>query len=136
MLNPILCLEGKITNLKNLPQIGRQDKKHSEMLIWCVREFLKTICQQSSPRTGLKLVERIWRLSLRDAGLSAWYIHNINVESAVPIELLTQLDDDKWQLFCSTRLPQLENQLESKRIRYQTIEEQLIERRRNLKNSD
>lgn len=58
------------------------------------------------------------------------------MESAVPLEGIAQLEDDKWQSFCSTRLPQLETLLLNKRVRYQAIEEQLQERRRNRASSD
>ncbi|URD53468.1 hypothetical protein [Chroococcidiopsis sp. CCNUC1] len=46
MLHPVLCLEGKLKSLRGLPQWGRQDKKHVEMAILCVKEFVKDLCNQ------------------------------------------------------------------------------------------
>ena len=132
VLHPILCLEGKLKSLRGLPQQGRQDKKHLEMTILCVKEFLKDFCQlptaeiQEQLRAGLKLVERVLDSALREDGLSAWYRHGINIESAIPIDSLGELNNEKWQRFSEQRFPQLLEQITSKRNRYQAMMERIV----------
>jgi hypothetical protein len=41
ILNPILCLEGKLKSLVGLPQQGRQDLKHLQISVLCAKEYLK-----------------------------------------------------------------------------------------------
>jgi hypothetical protein len=110
VLNPVLCLEGKLKCLLRLPQGGRQDLKHVKMSIMCVKEFLADICLAQEPRTGLKLVERVFSNSLREDGLNAWYRHSIEVELAIPLEAISQLTDEKWLGFKTQRLPQIQQQ--------------------------
>ncbi|MDZ4878096.1 MAG: hypothetical protein CLLPBCKN_007531 [Chroococcidiopsis cubana SAG 39.79] len=132
VLHPILCLEGKLKSLRGLPQQGRQDKKHVEMAILCVKEFVKDLCNQEQPRTGLKLVERMLDSALKEDGLNAWYRHGIQVESAIPIEELRQLNDEKWQKFYNIILPKVLEQIHVKRNRYLEAMEQSATRSKNL----
>jgi hypothetical protein len=118
VLNPLLCLEGKLKCLRGLPQGGRQDLKHVKIATLCVREFLTDICINQKPRTGLKLVERVLENALREDGLSAWYRHQVEVESAIPLESIAELTDEKWVRFSETRLPQIEAQIQLKRQKY------------------
>jgi hypothetical protein len=121
VLHPILCLEGKLRCLRGLPQYGRQDLKHAAMSVLCVRELLKSICNSEDPRLGLKPIERVLDLNLREDGLSAWYRHQLQVELAIPIDFLRLLSHPKWQKFCSLRFPQWMEQIAQKRDRYLTI---------------
>jgi hypothetical protein len=121
ILHPVLCLEGKLRCLRGLPQQGRQDLKHVQILIWCVREFLYDLAVTLPERIGLKLVERILASALTEDGLSAWYRHDICIESAIPLETLRQLNQEKWQKFCLIRLPQVLEQIDAKRNRYRDI---------------
>ncbi|URD53467.1 hypothetical protein [Chroococcidiopsis sp. CCNUC1] len=62
---------------------------------------------------------------LKEDGLNAWYRrHGIQVESAIPIEELKQLNDEKWQKFCNIRLPEVLAQIHVKRNRYLEAMEQ------------
>lgn len=121
VLHPILCLEGKLRALRGLPQQGRQDLKHVKMAIFCLREFLSDFCQRSEPRSGLKLVERTLGSAVREDGLSAWYRHEIQIETAIPFETIATIAEEKWQRFRQQRLPQLMRQIATKRQHYQAL---------------
>ncbi len=118
VLHPLLCLEGKLKCLRGLPQSERQDLKHVKMSLICLQEFLKDCCQSMSSRSGLKLVERVLQNALREDGLSAWYRHGIANESAIPIDTIINLDDEKWQRFYKIRFPLFREQIDIKRERY------------------
>lgn len=141
--NPILCLEGKLKSVQaasqpsrvsdalslrlcGLPQFGRQDLRHLKMSILFSREYLQDICQQSPPRTELKLIERIYNRAKRDAGLSVWLQHRVAVESTIPLKAIAQLDNKSWLNFYNIRLPQLERELTDKRTKYQQFEQSVI----------
>ena len=121
VLHPVLCLEGKLRSLRGLPQSNRQDLKHANILILCVREFLIDLVLETPARPGLKLIERILSSALREDGLSAWSRHGIEIEAAIPTEQLQQLEDPKWQNFYQIRWPQALEQVDAKRRRYQAI---------------
>ena len=129
VLHPVLCLEGKLSSLRGLPQAGRQDLKHLRISICCVRAFLKERLPQFSARAGLKLVERVLSSATREDGLRAWYDHEVCVESAVPKEILSELTDEKWQRFSEIRLPQIEDRIAAKRTRYARVMENIALRK-------
>lgn len=118
VLNPILCLEGKLKSVMGLPQQGRQDLKHLQISLLCAREFTKNICINKSSRTGLKLVERIAKNAITEAGLQVWHQHQILIESAIPLDVIATLKDEKWANFNHIRLSQILEQIEIKRQRY------------------
>jgi hypothetical protein len=132
VLHPILCLEGKLSSIKGLPQAGRQDIKHAKMSLLFVRELLKDYAATKSSRQGLKLTERVLKNALSENGLNAWYRHQIKVESAIPFSTIEQLLDEKWQKFCSLRLPKALEQIENKRNRYSQVMKQIEDKRENL----
>jgi hypothetical protein len=125
VLHPVLCLEGKLRSLRRLPQQGRQDLKHVQMSLIFLREFLKDLIINNDPRLGLNLVERVLDSALREDGLSVWYRHNLCIESAIPLDIMQDLNNDKWQKFCLIRLPQLREQIRIKREHYRTILERI-----------
>jgi hypothetical protein len=132
VLHPVLCLEGKLKCLKGLPQRGRQDLKHVKMSILCVERLIDDLCQNNNDaRTGLKLVERVLKTALREDALSAWYNHGIEIESAIPINTLREERDEKWQKFCSIRLPKITQQINTKRQDYLEIRNQIISQQKN-----
>ena len=57
VLNPVLCLEGKLKSVVGLPQFGRQDLKHLKMTVLIVRAYLDSLIERSPSRIGLKLVD-------------------------------------------------------------------------------
>jgi hypothetical protein len=121
VLHPILCLEGKLRCLRGLPQQNRQDFKHSKILIICVNQFLGEFIAKNQPRTCLKLIERVLDMGLREDGLSAWYHHQIAIEDAIPFDILETIKDEKLDKFRQIRLPQIREQIQIKRLRYQEI---------------
>ncbi|PSB01402.1 hypothetical protein [Merismopedia glauca] len=136
VLNPVLCLEGKLKCLLRLPQGGRQDLKHVKMSVLCVKELLKDVCVAQESRAGLKLVERVLSNTLREDALSAWYCHQVAVESAIPIDAIAELADEKWVRFTETRLPQIQEQIELKRQKYRVVMEQIELKRQRSRNED
>jgi hypothetical protein len=129
VLHPILCLEGKLRCLRGLPQGGRQDLKHVQMSLLCMREMLKHLCSLEDNRPGLKMTERVMNSGLREDGLNVWHHHQVNIESAVPIQLLSELSNEKWKRFCEIRWPQYLEQLNAKRSHYQAIMTQISDRK-------
>ena len=128
VLHPILCLEGKLRCLRGLPQGGRQDLKHSSMSVICVREMLKSLCNVDNPRLGLKPIERVLDLNLREDGLSAWYRYRLAAERSIPIDHLRELSNPSWEKFCSTRYPQWVEQIKAKRAHYRTVMQRIEDR--------
>ena len=55
---------------------------------------------------------------MREDGLSAWYRYGIEIEQAIPFEAIASLGEEKWQRFCSRRLPQIMEQIDTKRQHY------------------
>jgi hypothetical protein len=131
VLHPVLCLEGKLKCLRGLPQIGRQDLRHVKMSVLCLNELIKDLLNYSKARPTLKLIERVLESALREDGLSAWYRYQIQVESAIPVEALNKLSDEKFQRFCQIRLPQVVEQINIKRNQYLSVMERIENRAQN-----
>jgi hypothetical protein len=129
VLNPLLCLEGKLKSLLNLPQADRQDAKHCRLSILILREYLKDICQELEPRPGLKVIERILRLGGTEAALNAWYHLGVSVESTIPLSQIQTFQHPIWQKFLELRWSQSLGHLQNRRERYQQITEQIEYRR-------
>jgi hypothetical protein len=121
ILNPMLCLEGKIKSLLGLPQQGRQDLKHLEMSLIFVKEYIKEAIE-SDVRQGLKLIERIAFNIWSDAGLKLWYLYGVEINSAIPTSMEINTIDLKWNTFQTIRLPQIERETVKKRERYSEIQ--------------
>lgn len=136
VLNPVLCLEGKIKSLQNLPQAGRQDAKHSLLSVLSSREYLSELCQDMEPRVGLKAVERILRLGGTESSLNAWYKIGLRAELALPVEQLRSYQDPIWQKFIQIRLPQAMEALQTRRERYRQISERIEQRNQSPRNQD
>lgn len=129
VLHPLLCLEGKLSCLRGLPQSDRQDLKHVSISIYCVRELLRSVCANDHPRPGLKLTERVLEDALREDALSTWFRYGVHVESAVPIDTIQQFSDERWQRFLKIRYPQRLEQIQAKRSRYGQIMERIEARK-------
>ena len=121
ILNPMLCLEGKLKAAIGLPQEGRQDLKHLQMSLLFVKEYIKdTII--IDVRQGLKLIERIAFNIWSDAGLSLWYRYGIEINSAIPTGTEIDTVDPKWNTFQAIRLPQIERETIKKREKYLEVQ--------------
>ena len=117
VLHPILCLEGKLKSLLGLPQSGRQDLKHLKMAILFVNGFISNNLDKSI-KNSLKLIERIFKNTISEKGLSAWFTYDICLESAIPWEMIAKLPDPKWLNFQKTRKPQMLSLIAQKRNQY------------------
>jgi hypothetical protein len=121
ILNPMLCLEGKIKSAVGLPQNGRQDLKHLQMSLLFVKEYVKEVVE-SDVRKGLKLIERIAFNIWSDAGLKLWYLYGIDVSSAIPTSIDINTVDPKWNTFQTIRLPQINDETVKRRGKYSEIQ--------------
>lgn len=121
VLHPILCLEGKLRCLRGLPQHNRQDLKHCQIMVICLNHFLQELIPQTPSRISLNLIERVLNNAIREDALNAWYHHQIIIEDAIPFYFLQDIHDDKFQKFRQIRLPQIREQINLKRLRYQEI---------------
>jgi hypothetical protein len=128
VLNPVLCLEGKLKSLSGLPQAGRQDAKHCVLSLLILGEYLKEQCLDHEPRAGLRLIERVLSTGTSDSSLSAWQKLGLCVENAVPVQQLQTFENPLWQRFLEIRWPQALQHLKQRRERYQQIS-QIIEQR-------
>ncbi|MEM7761258.1 MAG: hypothetical protein AAF298_24475 [Cyanobacteria bacterium P01_A01_bin.40] len=132
VLNPILCVAGKLKSYTGLPQYGRQDKKHLQIAILIAQEYIKQICLANKPRSGLKLVERMGKIAKSEAGLKVWHQDKIDILHSIPIATLHSLPEEQWQKFCEIRLPQLLTEIEVKRLKYQQIVENRLARKQKI----
>jgi hypothetical protein len=131
ILNPMLCLEGKLKATIGLPQEGRQDLKHLRMSLLFVKEYIKDTIERDV-RQGLKLIERVAFNIWSDAGLSVWHRYGIEINMAIPMGVEIDTEDPKWKMFEMIRSPQIEQEMVKKRGRYLDIQ-QSIESRMSIK---
>lgn len=127
ILNPMLCLEGKLKAAIGLPQEGRQDLKHLRMSILFVKEYIKDTIERDV-RQGLKLIERVAFNIWSDAGLSIWHRYGIEINMAIPMGVEIETEDPKWKMFEMIRLPQIEQEMVKKRGRYLDIQQSIESR--------
>jgi hypothetical protein len=116
VLHPLHCLIGKTAALAQLPQSGRQDLKHLKLSVLIVHAFVTERIGKARP--FLNMVERIFDLAMNELGLRVWHQHDIEIEKALPLEILPEQKDERLLKFASVRLPQLLAQLASTRQRY------------------
>ena len=50
-----------------------------------------------------------------------WYRHHILLESAIPVDTLCEINNEKYQIFCQIRLPQVIEQISVKRQQYLSV---------------
>lgn len=132
VLNPILCVAGKLKSYTGLPQFGRQDKKHLQIAILIAREYIKEICLAKEARAGLKLIERTVKIAKSEAGLKVWQEDKIDISRSIPTEALDSFQGEQWHKFREIRLPQLLNEIVAKRLKYKEIVEDRIVRRNKI----
>jgi hypothetical protein len=139
VLNPILCLEGKLKSYTGLPQAGRQDKKHLQISLLIVNQYIKDVCIENDPRDGLKLIEKMLKTAKSDAGLKVWLKDDIDIIKTVPLNIIDTLEDPKWEKFRTIRFPQATQEIADKRIKYQEIDIEMSLRQKSIdsrKNDD
>lgn len=121
VLNPILCVSGKLKSYTGLPQFGRQDKKHLEIAILTARQYVTEICQSNPPRIGLRSIERLIKIAKSEAGLRVWQEDKLDILNTIPQEAINSLQKEQWQRFKQMRMPQVLQEIELKRNKYQQI---------------
>jgi hypothetical protein len=139
VLNPILCLEGKLKSYTGLPQAGRQDKKHLQISLLIVNQYIKDVCIENDPRDGLKLIEKMLKTAKSDAGLKVWLKDDIDIIKTVPLNIIDTLEDPKWEKFRTIRFPQAIQEIADKRVKYQEIDLEMSLRQKSIdsrKNDD
>lgn len=127
ILNPMLCLEGKLKAAIGLPQEGRQDLKHLQMSLLFVKEYIRDTIERDV-RQGLKLIERVAFNIWSDAGLTVWHRYGIEINSAIPTGVEINSLDPKWHKFEEIRLPQIKKETIKKRDKYLEIQQMMIAR--------
>lgn len=139
VLNPILCLEGKLKSYTGLPQAGRQDKKHLQISLLIVNQYIKDVCIENDPRDGLKLIEKMLKTAKSDAGLKVWLKDDIDITKTIPLDIIDTLEEPKWEKFRTIRFPQATQEIVDKRIKYQKIDFEMSLRQKSIdsrKNSE
>jgi hypothetical protein len=132
VLNPILCLEGKLKSYTGLPQAGRQDKKHLQISLLIVNQYIKDVCIENDPRDGLKLIEKMLKTAKSDAGLKVWLKDDIDIIKTVPLDIIDTLEDPKWEKFRTIRFPQAIQEIAGKRVKYQEIDLEMSLRQKSI----
>jgi hypothetical protein len=89
VLHPLHCVESKTVNLMRLPQEGhRQDLKHLELSVRCLREFLASAATETGYEQGLvRIAQRLRGNANSQLGLEAARTHGVNFQEAVPVEV-------------------------------------------------
>lgn len=137
VLNPILCVAGKLKSYTGLPQFGRQDKKHLNIAILIAREYVNEVCLTSNPRNALKLIERLAKMAKSEAGLKVWQQDRIDILQTIDVETINTLTAQQWQKVKEIRLPQLFTEVNGKRGKYdEIIQRQEIRRQEIAKKKD
>lgn len=116
VLHPLHCLIGKTAGLAQIPQAGRQDLKHLKLSILIVHAFLLERLGEARPL--LNNIERIFDLAMNELGLRVWHRHGVEIERALPLEILPAETDERLQKFTAMRLPQLRAKLAETRQMY------------------
>lgn len=132
VLNPILCLEGKLKSYTGLPQAGRQDKKHLQISLLIVNQYIKDVCIENDPRDGLKLIEKMLKTAKSDAGLKVWLKDDIDIIKTVPLDIIDTLEDPKWEKFRTIRFFQAIQEIADKRVKYQEIDLEISLRQKSI----
>ncbi|MBW4536428.1 MAG: hypothetical protein KME09_21060 [Pleurocapsa minor HA4230-MV1] len=132
VLNPILCLEGKLKSYTGLPQAGRQDKKHLQISLLIVNQYIKDVCIENDPRDGLKLIEKMLKTAKSDAGLKVWLKDDIDIIKTVPLDIIDTLEDPKWEKFRTIRFSQAIQEIADKRVKYQEIDLEISLRQKSI----
>jgi hypothetical protein len=113
VIHPILLTESKLACYRSLPQNGRQDVKHANLMSLVLRAWL--LEQLLEPRRVFKGVERIVSLMQTPDGLNA-YTNNIDLWNVIPLDEMRCTEG--YEQFFSQRLKQMQDEVNDKRTRY------------------
>lgn len=109
VLDPIHCLKAKVANAADLPQDDRQDVKHVQIMILCVREFVRDllarISNSESERVVVNCLESMKAISDSTVSRIIRAKWDIDVAASFPVHDLLHCPSEKIQNFCHHRLP-------------------------------
>ena len=106
VIHPMLLLESKLTCLRQLPQVDRQDAKHAKVLGVVLKNQLRSLID--NPRGLFRSVERLFELVRTPVGRHAATL-GIHPWGSVPLDAMR--DDPRYADFIGKRLPQMEAEL-------------------------
>jgi hypothetical protein len=111
VLSPIVLLKAKLANVAQIDQARRQDVRHVQMLVPCVREYLReahnrAILGEITERAYVDLLENARDLWVNPQNLVLAKKHGFNLTNLFPPEL-TQSKLQKVARFVQFRLPSI-----------------------------
>jgi hypothetical protein len=103
--DPITMLKAKIHNLVELPQTGRNDERHVEILRFCVplfleREFLAADETDAAARQCLGSVQRVLKLSEAPIARRLTAATGFDWRALIPTERLSKIRNPRFKKFC------------------------------------
>ncbi|MGL6341273.1 MAG: hypothetical protein ACRC80_19290, partial [Waterburya sp.] len=100
--HPFDLFKAKLRNFVRLPQEGRQDQKHLEMLILIVQQYLIECLEEKQQRIFFNLIEQLVALLCSDEAIF------VAVEKNIPMKQCLDVDFSSLEKeFTETRLPQI-----------------------------
>jgi hypothetical protein len=124
VIHPLLLMEAKTAALRGLPQGGRQDAKHLQMLTLIVRQWLRE--QLADPRAAFRAVERLAMCAASPDGLHA-FGQGVDLLQSLP--LADMRDAAEFAIFFERRWPQLTDKITQKRDRHlRALEDEAADR--------
>ncbi len=134
VMHPMLCMASRLFNTYQLP--GRytlEEKDRLRSSLQALKAYLADLAghvdkdAENSHRVSSTIAERVFLISLTDAGLAAWYRDQIDVFQAIPPPGDTTPYPRK---FASVRYPQMLKKVAARRAEFSALER---ERARLLK---
>ena len=109
VLNPICSLKAKLHNLRNLDQRDRQDLKHANILILCVRAFLRRLLVEAKAnanyRPALNALRDVLLCTSRTRVVETARRHGIDLTRCLPASEISASTDPRIGRFCRYQLP-------------------------------
>jgi len=110
VLMPHLVLKAKIENSVSIDQTGRNDAKHVDMMILCVRAFIADLADQISigdisPRTVVNLLGEIWEIVTDSSARKASEMWGFDFTQIWPFQNLMESGDEKTSRWLQHRFP-------------------------------
>ncbi|WP_321820893.1 MULTISPECIES: hypothetical protein [unclassified Burkholderia] len=122
VIHPLLLLESKISNLKQIPEKrGFAGQSQAKLAVEVAKRFLVNTVGQVEPRQTLNMLKRVIRFSDGDEAKYAWYHFDIDTTAAVPLDALRQAGDPQIQRFLNEGWPVEEQRLNEHRERFRSI---------------
>jgi hypothetical protein len=111
VMHPVLCLQEKAA-LCCREQRGRQDQKHLLMAMQFVPAFVEERIRDSAESQVLEMCQRILKIAESRHGSTCYATMQLRIESAIPIQRLTQSAKRKLSNFAKEEFPRRVEKLE------------------------